>query len=94
LERLDVVVENAAVFKFQRENKEGNEVSMTVNVISTFLLAVLVVPKLRETGVKFNTVPVLTFTGSFTHAHTTFPERKAGKIFEELNKEDADLKQR
>ncbi len=94
LERLDVVIENAAVFKFEREVQEGNEVSMTVNVISTFLLALLVLPKLRETGVKFNTLPVLTFTGSFTHADARFPERKAEKIFEELNREDATLKQR
>jgi retinol dehydrogenase 12 len=94
LERLDVVVENAAVFKFDRELKEGNESTVTVNVISTFLLALLVLPKLRETGVKHNKTPVLTFTGSFTHADAQFPERKAARIFEELNKADAKLKER
>ena len=94
LERLDVVVENAAVFKFDRELKEGNESTVTVNVMSTFLLALLVLPKLRETGVKHNKTPVLTFTGSFTHADVKFPERKAMRIFEELNKEDVKLKER
>jgi retinol dehydrogenase 12 len=94
LERLDVVVENAAVFKFDRELKEGNESTVTVNVISTFLLGLLVLPKLRETGVKYNTTPVLTFTGSFTHAEAKFPERKAARIFEALNKPDAKLKER
>jgi retinol dehydrogenase 12 len=94
LDRLDIVVESAAVFKFEREMKEGNEVTMTVNVISTFLLALLVLPKLRETAVKYGKETVLTFTGSFTHAQAQFPERKAEKIFEELNKGDANLGQR
>jgi hypothetical protein len=74
--------------------KEGNEVTMTVNVISTFLLALLVLPKLRETAVEYGKEAVLTFTGSFTHAQAQFPERKAEKIFEELNKGDANLGQR
>ncbi|KAN0095761.1 putative short-chain dehydrogenase/reductase family protein [Hyaloscypha variabilis] len=80
LQRLDVVIENAAVFKFEREVQEGNEVSMTVNVISTFLLALLVVPKLRETGL---------------HAcGCTIPGEESGEDFEELNRDDATLKQR
>ncbi|KAE9367394.1 putative short-chain dehydrogenase/reductase family protein [Stipitochalara longipes BDJ] len=94
LERLDVLIENAGIFKFEREVQEGNEVTITVNVISTFLLALLALPKLRETGVKYNTVPILTFTGSFTHAQAQFPARKAERIFEELNKDDAKLNER
>jgi retinol dehydrogenase 12 len=94
LERLDVVVENAAVFMFHYETAEENEITITVNVISTFLLALLLLPKLRETAVRHEKEPVLTFTGSFTHEMAKFPERKADRIFEELNKKDAKLSER
>jgi NAD(P)-dependent dehydrogenase (short-subunit alcohol dehydrogenase family) len=53
LERLDVVVENAAVFKFDYATAEDNEQSVTVNVVCTFLLALLLLPKLRETANRF-----------------------------------------
>jgi NAD(P)-dependent dehydrogenase (short-subunit alcohol dehydrogenase family) len=84
LERLDVVVGNAGVFPFEFAMAEEDELTITVNVVSTLLLGVLLVPKLRETAMKFGTVPVLTFTGSFTHAQATFPEREAANIFEKL----------
>ncbi|KAH7348363.1 putative short-chain dehydrogenase/reductase family protein [Rhexocercosporidium sp. MPI-PUGE-AT-0058] len=74
LERLDVVV----------ANRGRDELTITVNVASTMLLAMLLVPKLRESAVNFGTVPVLTFTGSFTHAQTKFPERETTRIFERL----------
>jgi NAD(P)-dependent dehydrogenase (short-subunit alcohol dehydrogenase family) len=94
LKRLDVVIENAAVFKFEYSTAEDNEVTVTVNIISTFLLAFLLLPKLRETSVRYSNVPVLTFTGSFTHAMVKFPERKAEKIFQELNRKDASFAHR
>jgi NAD(P)-dependent dehydrogenase (short-subunit alcohol dehydrogenase family) len=94
LERLDVVVENAAVFMFHYETAEENEITVTVNVVSTFLLALLLLPKLRETAVRYGKVPVLTFTGSFTHEMAKFPEQKAERIFDELNKKDAKLGER
>jgi retinol dehydrogenase-12 len=53
LERLDVVVENAAVFKFDYATAEDNEQSVTVNVVCTFLHALLLLPKLRETANRF-----------------------------------------
>lgn len=95
LERLDVVVGNAGVYPFEFEMAEENELTITVNVVSTMLLGVLMVPKLRETAVKFGTVPVLTITGSFTHAQTKFPEREAANIFEKLaDKKTARMKDR
>jgi len=84
LDRLDVVVGNAGVFPFEFAMAEEDELTTTVNVVSTLLLGVSLVPKLRETSVKFGTVPVLTFTGSFTHAQANFPEREAENIFERL----------
>jgi retinol dehydrogenase-12 len=87
LERLDVVIENAGIYTFEFNQAEENEATITVNVVSTFLLALLLIPKLRETAVKFEKVPVLTFTGSFVHFDTKFPERKEANIFEGLAKE-------
>lgn len=84
LNRLDVVVGNAGVFPFEFSMAEEDELTITVNVVSTLLLGVLLVPKLRETAAKFGTVPVLTFTGSFTHAQANFPERETKNIFERL----------
>ncbi|KAM0811927.1 putative Short-chain dehydrogenase/reductase family protein [Seiridium cardinale] len=88
LERLDVVVENAGVLTQKWAMAEDNEITITVNVVSTFLLALLVLPKLRETSTRFAKDVVLTFTGSFVHWITLFPERKAGQIFEETARKE------
>jgi NAD(P)-dependent dehydrogenase (short-subunit alcohol dehydrogenase family) len=87
LERLDAVIENAGIYTFEYTQAEENEATITVNVVSTFLLALNLLPKLRETAVKFEKVPVLSFTGSFVHFDTKFPERKESNIFEGLAKE-------
>ena len=57
LERLDVVVENAGILTGQFKRMEENESSVTTNVVSTVLHALLLLPKLRETGAKFNILP-------------------------------------
>lgn len=41
---------------------------MTTNVVSTFLLALLMLPKLRESGRNFNMTPTLTIVSSEMHA--------------------------
>jgi NAD(P)-dependent dehydrogenase (short-subunit alcohol dehydrogenase family) len=80
LECVDKVVENAGLYSTKFEMTEENEMSVTVNVVSTFLLALLLLPKLRETAKKTRTMPTVSFTGSFVHWLTQFPERneKAG----------------
>lgn len=45
----------------------GNESTITVNVVSTFLLALLLLPKLQESGNRFNTIPTLTVVSSEMH---------------------------
>ncbi|KAI0128163.1 NAD(P)-binding protein [Hypoxylon sp. NC0597] len=60
LERVDVLLENAGVNCFDWYWAEDNEMSLTVNVISTFLLAFLMLPKLKEMATRFNTQPRLT----------------------------------
>jgi NAD(P)-dependent dehydrogenase (short-subunit alcohol dehydrogenase family) len=84
LERLDVAVLNAGIYVFEFAMAEDNERTITVNVISTFLLSLLLLPKLRETAVKENKDTVLTITGSFTHYSTPFPERKSKHILQDL----------
>jgi retinol dehydrogenase-12 len=88
LERLDVVVANAAIFTTEFRLAEDNEETVTVNFVSTLLLGLLLFPKLRETSVKFDKEVVLTFVGSFVHWLTTFPERKAENILVELADEN------
>lgn len=64
LERVDAIIENATIIFDKRTTSEGLETCLTVNVVSTFLLALLVLPKLEETAKKFNVVPHLVVVGS------------------------------
>ncbi|KAI9799896.1 MAG: hypothetical protein M1833_003818 [Piccolia ochrophora] len=89
LKRLDCIVENAGIATEQFQLAEENESTITTNVVSTFLLALLVLPKLRETATKFNVLPRLVIVSSDVHEITSFPERKGANIFETLNKEAA-----
>lgn len=84
LDRLDLLLENAGVAMMGFELQEGDEATITTNVISTTLLAVLLLPKLRETAKKFDVVPHLTIVSSEVAFHSTFEERKAENIFERL----------
>ncbi|KAK4507340.1 hypothetical protein PRZ48_001075 [Zasmidium cellare] len=85
LERVDVLLENAGVATSEYKVAEGNESTITVNVISTFLLALLMLPKLQETGRKFNITPTLTIVSSEVHNFTPFTERKEPSILPYIN---------
>ncbi|KAI9801755.1 MAG: hypothetical protein M1825_003127 [Sarcosagium campestre] len=85
LDRLDAVSENAAIYTYEFTLREGVESTITVNVLGTFLLALLLLPKLRETAVKFGVAPRLSLVSSFVHMLTTFPESKNDNIFAALN---------
>lgn len=65
----------------------SNASVVTVNVVSTFLLALLILPKLQETAQKFNITPTLTIVSSEVHFVTAFPERKGSSVFSTLNDE-------
>jgi retinol dehydrogenase-12 len=79
LPRLDCLLENAGVSKYRFYKTEGalDELQITTNVVSTFLLAFLLLPKLKETALKYDTQPHLTIVTSELHHQTTIPERKA-----------------
>ena len=85
LKRLDAVVENAGVIPVKFKTVEQDETTLTVNVVSTFLLGLLMLPKLRETASKFNTTPHLTIVSSEVHFFTSFPEKSSPNIFDKLN---------
>lgn len=78
LPRVDVLVSNAGVkaHKFAL-SEDGWESTLQTNVISTCLLAVLMLPKMRETGERFKTLPHLVVVTSDVHYVAKFAERNA-----------------
>lgn len=84
LDRLDVLLENAGVATPKYQEIEGMESTITINVISTFLMALLLLPKLRADSVKFNMVPHLTIVASDAHEQAKFKEQSAPSIFDAL----------
>ena len=89
LPRVDIMIENAGITTLTFRRAEDGESTIITNVVSTFLLASLVLPKLRETAQKLNIRPTLTIVASETHAWARFSERNApeGKLFEVLSDE-------
>lgn len=79
LGRLDAVLANAAIHATNYRLAEGMESTVTVNVVSQVLLALMVIPKLRESADKYGIRPRLTMVGSAVHYWTKFTERKAMK---------------
>lgn len=64
LDRIDAVIENAGVAGGERAMAEGHLLQITVNVVSTLLLAVLLLPKLSESARRFGILPHLTIVTS------------------------------
>ena len=85
LDRLDKVVLNAGVATRIYEQFEGEESSVTVNAISTTLLAMLLLPTLRRSAAQYGIAPTLTVTSSEIHAWAKFPERSHPKILQSLS---------
>lgn len=74
LDRLDVAVLNAGVYKVAyEESKYGWEETLQVNVLSTALLGLLLLPKLKasRTG---SSLPVLEIVSSGNHQRVTIPD--------------------
>jgi retinol dehydrogenase-12 len=71
LDRLDVLLANAGIALLGDElswsKKADMETTVAVNVVGTFLLALLVLPILRKTGQKYGIIPRLTITSSEVH---------------------------
>jgi retinol dehydrogenase-12 len=86
LERIDVLVNNAGINVLDFKLVDGDEETITVNVISSFLLAGLLLPKMKETATKFNVQPRLVVISSELHLISSLPERndKGGSILAAL----------
>lgn len=80
LPRVDVIIENAAIVTLTFRMAEGDESTITTIVISTFLLALLLLPKLRETATRYGVQTHLVVVSSDAHKFVTFPERKSDRI--------------
>ncbi len=79
------MVKNAGISTNYWKEFEGIESILATNVISTELLALLLLPKLRETATRFNTVPRLSIVASDLHFLVKFEERNEVDIFAALN---------
>lgn len=88
LPRLDVVVENAGIATTTFTKSEGHERTITVNVISTFLLALLLLPKLKETAKEIpSSTPHVSIVSSEVHSWVQLKEWKADLVFDTLSDE-------
>ncbi|MCJ1371483.1 hypothetical protein MMC20_002700 [Loxospora ochrophaea] len=88
LPRLDVLLENAGVVEAKWSLSDGgHERMIAVNVIGTFYLALLLLPKLKSSAKEFGIQPHLTIVTSEVHGWTQFPEWKGSKIFDALDDE-------
>lgn len=85
LQRLDCVIGNAALGSRSYSVLEDNEAALTVNIVSTFLLSILLMPLCRKSSRSFNVQPRLTFIVSDVHGMARLPERHQPDIFASLN---------
>jgi retinol dehydrogenase 12 len=87
LQRLDVAILNAALFKFEWSTSPstGIESSLQVNHLSTALLTLFLLPVLQKTSRDLKRPTRLTTTSSEVALWTPFKEKKAENILDHLN---------
>ncbi|ERF69017.1 hypothetical protein EPUS_06704 [Endocarpon pusillum Z07020] len=91
LTRLDAVIEIAGISQPTYQVAEDNESTITVNVISIFLLTFLTLPKLRESAARHGKMGRLSIVGSAVHfwADTKDLDVPEGQsILERLNRKE------
>lgn len=94
LDRLDGLLANAGMMTTEFRKSEDNERTITVNVVSTLLLCLLLLPKLHESAEKFQINPRIVIVNSGLHymAPTKELDPNNGEIFTRLNNpETADM---
>ncbi|EXJ75800.1 uncharacterized protein A1O5_00307 [Cladophialophora psammophila CBS 110553] len=98
LPRLDAAILNAGVDLQEFTLAEGYETTLTVNVISTFLLATLLIPIMRGSAKKYSITPTLAIVGSAVHFAANDKDLATpaeGQIFKTLSDpKKADMKGR
>jgi retinol dehydrogenase 12 len=95
LSRIDIVVENAGAAEGDFKLVEGHETTIMVSVLGNFYLALLLMPKLRDTSRKYNVQPTLAVVSSRSHVEAHFAEAKYDDVFEALaNKQKSNMMDR
>jgi retinol dehydrogenase 12 len=87
LDRLDALLNNAGVSTVKYKLSYGTEQAVGVNVIGTILLAIQLVPKLKETARAFGVTPHMTFTQSALYRLAKYPENPGDDIFAYMGNE-------
>lgn len=81
LPRLDVLINNAGIQTTMFQVAYDTERTVAVNVVGTFLLALQLVPKLKETAKVYGVTPRMTFVGSALYDMAKYPEKHGDDIF-------------
>jgi NAD(P)-dependent dehydrogenase (short-subunit alcohol dehydrogenase family) len=92
LDRLDIALLNAGMMPAKWTIYEQDEAMITVNLVTQFLLAFALLPRMISTYERYHTRPTLSMTVSETHEWALFPERHAPNVFERLQMEEVDGK--
>lgn len=88
LERIDALVENATAAIDTWTVSEGMETSIMVNVVGTVLLALLLLPKMKETAKHSKYAPhIVVVTSGMGFNHQDIMNLADGDIFDALNTE-------
>lgn len=95
LPRVDALLANAGISTNEYHVAEGLEQTLTVNVVSSFLLCMLLLPKLQQTASASGEPSHMTIVGSLVHCfadHTQIVKPREGKLFATLSdKSEADM---
>lgn len=81
LPRLDVVINNAGLAAYNFQVVYGTERTLAVNVIGTLLLAIQLIPKLKQTAKTYGSTPHMTFVGSALYDGAKYPKDHGDDIF-------------
>lgn len=84
LPRVDVAILNAGKMSQEFYIAEKDESTITVNVVSTMLLGLLILPKLRASAQDGRPTPRLVIVASDRHVMTNLPEWKTPNTFATL----------
>ncbi|KAI1128811.1 hypothetical protein F5Y10DRAFT_239954 [Nemania abortiva] len=81
LPRLDVVIHLAGIRSFNFKVVYDTERTLAVNNIGTFLLALPLIPKLKETARTYGTTPIMTIVGSALYDRADYPKNPGRDLF-------------
>lgn len=81
LDRLDVLINNAGVRSVNFKVVYDTERTLAVNNIGTFLLALQLIPKLKETARNYSVTPHMTIVASALYDVAKYPEEHGDDIF-------------